>query len=259
MNKKILKVILILIALLLIVYVAIFSVQSFLIKKSLFEYFNSYSIEKLVERDVIRCSYNILNTKVAYIELENNEYIGDDFGIYFYYLEDIFGIKSNNWNKTGIGATVPKNATFNELIKMAKEDCLQFQKAKGDPNDETINWRYVEADTQEEIEADAVYMIISSFDDYSDIVKEIFIEKYGDPRIMERDEILEIYNIVMKGEYDDEIMEQLRIEEEEYQKKVESGEIHVETTEEHMRRSGFTEDEIKQIFKENNKEYVGPN
>ncbi len=46
------------------------------------------------------------------------------------------------WESEYTGGTDVENTTFPELVEMVKEDCSQFQKAKGSASDETINWSY---------------------------------------------------------------------------------------------------------------------
>lgn len=64
----------------------------------------------------------------------------------FYGSSKLFYQDEQSWldNRTG-GATV-KNATYEQILSMVKEDCSQFQQPKGDPKNESINWRYVKAE-----------------------------------------------------------------------------------------------------------------
>ena len=168
-----------------ILYILIFSIQSLLLKNSLLNYVNSYDTSTVVSQKIVRCSYNILNTDVAYVELENDEYIGDDYGIYFYFLENIFNIKNNDWTKNYIGATDPKNTTFPELVEMVKEDCGQFQGGFVNEDSDGIHWSHTRAETNDE---KANY--IRNYGYFPIGLHKDFIAIYGDMDEMSDDEVI---------------------------------------------------------------------
>ena len=133
--KKIFVMIALLIAGLTTIYFTIFLIQNISLVKS-------YSIENDVELNTedtkfIRCNYNILKPEFAYTFP-----FSDKIHVSLLRSEKLFSQTGQEWDNNEIGGTTIENTTFDELVKMVKEDCSQFQKAKGSASDETINWSY---------------------------------------------------------------------------------------------------------------------
>jgi len=237
----------------------LFSIQNYLAKKSLVKYIFSYNTDNLLNYATVRCNLNIFKPEFAFIDKENNKYTGKtNLSIDFHYVEDIFNIKGNDWTRYYLGSTDIKNTTFSELVKMVKEDCKQFKKSVGGFHDKTINWSYSKPSTKKEVNKEIIQNIKIEFQDYPDKVRDLFIKKYGNIESMSDAEILEVNKKIKDEGLDGEIQEQLKIAEDEFQRKVKSGEIHVETNEEALREAGLTEEEIKEVLKDLNEEYVGP-
>gem|GEM_PF-6638314 len=53
-----------------------------------------------------------------------------------------------------MGGTTIKNTTYEEVLEMVKNDCSQFQEAKGKYDDIDINWSYAKYDRELEEERD---------------------------------------------------------------------------------------------------------
>ena len=101
---------------------------------------NEYFKNTVQEYLVLSCGFKLDSINYAFVyeeNFENRKY----YGIEHYALEKS-SIFSQNLTIKFLGATTIKNTTFPELVKMVKEDCSQFQQAKGDPADKTINWSY---------------------------------------------------------------------------------------------------------------------
>lgn len=256
MIKKILKYSLAITLFSIVIYLPIFQLQNYLISKTIEKNFlnsgvtsNDYRLYK-----TIRCNNNFLKPKVAFV---NDLFYNERSPEYNIYMFDIINSFSSKIEEIRTGATTIKNTNFDELVTMVERDCFQFQKAKGNPNDDTINWSYGEAEAQEERDLSNIDIMLTSFDYYSDSTKEIFIKVYGDMRNMNGYEILEIYNKILNKGLDSQISEQINIEEEAYKKKIESGDIKINTTEETLRGAGLTEEDIKIALESINEEYVG--
>ena len=115
--------------------------------KKLNNLFLGADIEKgdLTKIQSVRCNWNIFKPEYAVVhDLFNN--ITREYNIYFFNQKNIFSFEIER-----IGTTTVKNTTFEELLKMVKEDCYQFQKSKGTPKDKTINWGYLKYDKRYEV------------------------------------------------------------------------------------------------------------
>ena len=149
--KKNIKIGLLSILGLIVIYFGTFYMQNYLLKKNLYKnYIFQYNTEDLVKYDFERCNLNIFYPEISFIELEKSEYIGDDFGVYFYKPKNFFFQTTKEWENSYIGGATIKNTTFPELLKMVKEDCEQFQKPRGHANDKIINWRWSSYNKEEE-------------------------------------------------------------------------------------------------------------
>ena len=140
MLKRVLKITLIVFSLLLLIYIVIFQLQNYFINQGTENSFLNSGVEDgdFNNYKTIRCNLNILEPKVIFISdlfYENDSALS----IFFYNIENSF---SKKVEEIRTGGTAIRNTTFPELVKMAKEDCSQFQQSKGDFNEETINWSY---------------------------------------------------------------------------------------------------------------------
>ena len=102
------------------------------------EYFNN----KVQQYSVVSCEFGLKDVQHTFVYEEvfkERKY----YGIEHYNIkrETIF---SQTLNAEYIGRTDIKNTNFSELIDMAEDNCTQFQKSKGDSDDNTINWSYSE-------------------------------------------------------------------------------------------------------------------
>ena len=68
---------------------------------------------------------------------------------------------------------------------------------------------------------------------------------------------LELYNKIQEEGLHPDIEAQLKIEEDERQRKIESGEIVLETFESALRKKGMSEEEIKAALEYTDEEYIG--
>ena len=104
------------------------------------------------------------------------------------------------------GGTTIKNATFDELVAMVKDDCEQFKEARGDFRDTTINWSYGKYEpepekTPEEIEREDLEKKLQEIEDINYVLEEIYtdekrnnvIEKYGDWKELSDKELVKWY------------------------------------------------------------------
>jgi len=136
---------------------------SFIIIISLIGIYQIYSIKKIkdviinyetrsgdkelrssIKENILQiCNLNIYKPKVAFVyhDIGNKNYKNNSLEIGFYDVSRNNPF-STNWQTEYTGGTTIQNTTFPELVKMVKEDCSQFQKAKGDFHDKTINWSY---------------------------------------------------------------------------------------------------------------------
>lgn len=147
MIKKTLKAVVLLIFGAIIIYFLSFFLQNQIIKKSL-EKFNGQPLDQ--SNILIRCNSKFLEPEFAYIF-----FTGDEGHVSFDSLNKVIW-KAEDWDNSYTGGTTIYKTTFDELIKMVKEDCSQFQESKGDwRKDETINWSYSPYTPPEEPEESA--------------------------------------------------------------------------------------------------------
>jgi len=120
-------------------------------------YGQSEKVQKAFKNyNIVECRFDLLNPEYAFVSYQHYVYPERNvdnklWRIDFYNLDRDNKI-TTNWNIERTGGTTIKNTTFEELVKMAKEDCSQFQKAKGDFRDETINWSYSKYNPEHVIE-----------------------------------------------------------------------------------------------------------
>ena len=164
------------------------------------------------EYEIIQCKFDLLNPEYVFVSHRDYSYRNEDRELWktTFYKAIRNNIFSANWQTSYTGGTTIKNTTFPELVKMVKEDCSQFQKPKGDRTDESINWSYSAAPSQEDKDKEAINILRRKYNHYSDTLKESFIEKYGNIYEMSDDELLKI---AKKVENDQE----LEIQEEAYE------------------------------------------
>ena len=118
---------------------------------------NELGLDKYKNYEIVRCSLGLYN--LDYVFVGDGRSIDEDdsnLEVTFYNLnrKSIF---SSKWESDLVGNSIIKNTTFPQLLSMVKDDCYQFQKSKGDRNDEVINWSYgkykpKKPKTKEEIE-----------------------------------------------------------------------------------------------------------
>jgi hypothetical protein len=121
MSKKIITVLAILMGALATAYFIFPFIQNFALKKS-FEIHNEAKIGDNNDA-FLRCNRDLFDPIFAYpFTLENESHIG------FYRPGKLFWASTNDWGASYTGGTTVKNTTFEKLVKMAKEDCSQFQK-----------------------------------------------------------------------------------------------------------------------------------
>jgi hypothetical protein len=101
-------------------YFAIIFLQSVFLTRS-------YSIENRVELNnentkFIRCNRSILNPEFAYTFP-----FSDTIHISFFTTAKWLSLTEEEWDNSRTGGTTVKNTTFDELVKMVKEDCDQFK------------------------------------------------------------------------------------------------------------------------------------
>jgi hypothetical protein len=159
---------------------------------------------RVQQYDIIRCKFGF--TKMVYAFVYENKYKDMlDHHIYF------FDINKNNLFSTTInseytGGTTIENTTFDELVKMTEKDCFQFQHAKGDYRDETINWSYSLARTQEKNNEDTINNLLDDYFSYTDEAREVYREIYGNPNDMTDEKKLELYNKIKQEGVDERIV-----------------------------------------------------
>jgi len=105
-------------------------------------YSQSEKIQKIIKNyDIVQCRHSIFKPKYSIVA---HKYYSEDRQTYdvAFYSPIRHNILSSSWQIDYTGGTTVKNTTFDELVAMVKDDCNQFQEAKGDPSDEVINWSY---------------------------------------------------------------------------------------------------------------------
>ena len=130
-----------------IIIVGLYIYLPFLLKKNVKVVVDESEIEthddfkdRVQKYDIIKCSFAINNLEHSFVyEEKYNERVSYHIHFYLVSRNNIF---SQKLKAKYTGGTNIENTTFSELVKMVKEDCSQFQKAKGDYYDETINWSY---------------------------------------------------------------------------------------------------------------------
>ncbi len=145
--KKYIKIGIILLVSILIIYFGIYQVQNILAKKT----FEDYNKEKLGEKTksyLIRCNWNIFEPEFAYTFYWNNQ------GEVSFENPNIFLLFNKNvWENSYVGGTTVQNTTFEELLKMVKDDCYQFQEHGSIGTGENVPiWTYTKVESKEEIE-----------------------------------------------------------------------------------------------------------
>jgi len=251
--RKVIKVFISIIIMLLFFYSIFFILQNHEIKNAL-EKYNEAELND--EHALIRCNYNIMEPEFAYVFFAMNQ-----GHISFDQINKIFW-KAKDWKTSSTGGTTIKNTTFPELVEMVKDDCSQFQGGHGDFYGEDLAWSYSPAPTQKELDRRHILSLRSEYKYYSPEVIEIFNSIYN----VEREDILLDDNGALKisnkieedGGLHPDVQAQLKLEEDEYQRKVESGEIVIPTTEEVLRRKGSSEDIIKIAVEAKGETYIGP-
>lgn len=138
--KKINKLMVIFILILLVVLTALYGASQYNTKKSLNDYWYGDENKAINASEILRCSFSLFKPDVVFVSDHVLLDDIDEMKVYFYKIMNIFSKEDDN--REFIGVTTIENTTFPELVKMVKEDCSQFQKAKGDPSDKTINWSY---------------------------------------------------------------------------------------------------------------------
>lgn len=94
------------------------------IEKKITDYWFPPKGKTINNYEVIRCDYNFLRPTVVFI---SDQIILDKYpelAIYFSTMENTFFQIKESY----LGVSTVKNTTFEELAKMVKEDCSQFQK-----------------------------------------------------------------------------------------------------------------------------------
>lgn len=230
------------------------------IKTSLNKYWYNDENKTINYSEILRCNYDLIRPEVAFV---SDHILLEDFEelkVYFYKMENIFSKKENN--RSFIGTTTIKNTTFPELVVMVKDDCEQFQKGKGDYWGEDIAWSHTPAPTQEELDERHIDSMRSDFIDLSEESREIFYRIYEvihKDMIVGDEKTLEIYNKIEEdGGLHVDVQTQIQLEEDEYQRKVESGEIVEKTKVERMREANIDEEIIKLYVEQNGGVYVAP-
>ena len=136
MFKKVLKYLLISFLSVFGIYIILFQIQTYFVTKTIEGNFLNSGVtdEDYTTYQTIRCDLNIFQPKIAFV----NDIFFDvlpEFSIYFFDVNNGFKVARS-------GGTTIENTTFDELVEMVKKDCSQFQQAKGDPSDKTINSSY---------------------------------------------------------------------------------------------------------------------
>ena len=143
--KKILKIISIVILLFIIIYFGIYFIQNKTLTNSFVKETNTILDN---ETKFIRCNWNIFEPEFAFV------FDGglNDAHMSFRKSKKMFYQDKLNWRKNKIGGTTISNTTFDNLLKMVKEDCYQFQKDSKDLKNppKEISWGYREYDRKAE-------------------------------------------------------------------------------------------------------------
>ena len=137
-NKKVISLMILIISLI-VIYFGIYFYQNYSLKSSFSKETNTLFNS---ESKMIRCNLNIFEPEFAYVFGTDN-----DGHIAFNKTKKIFSQNYEQWQNSYIGGTTVKNTTFNNLLKMVKKDCSQFQK---DKKEEEITWGYREYDRKAE-------------------------------------------------------------------------------------------------------------
>lgn len=202
--KKNNKIILVIIIFTLIILSFSYYLINLNIEKSLISYWTMDNPNYIFyEYKVIRCNNKIIYPEVAFVAESQFKEYPNDFNIHFYNIIKPFD--KTEENRKYIGSTTIKNTTFPELVKMVKEDCSQFQKAKGDSDDETINWSYSPAPTQEKLDELDAGSFWDMFDGYLPEAQAVFKEVYGNPYKMENAELAKLYKKIEKEGMDEKV------------------------------------------------------
>ena len=138
MKKKI-TILIISITSLVIIYFTIFIIQNNFLKKSFEKNYISLSGQHILNSELERCNYNIFNPEIVKITeyKESNE---KDMS--FYKPKNLFSQTKEEWRNSRTGGTTIENTTFNNLLKMVKEDCYQFQDGSEELEKTNIVWTY---------------------------------------------------------------------------------------------------------------------
>jgi len=195
MMKKILKNLIIVLFLIPLIYLGIFFIQSYTMKKSFIKFYGLKNIKETEKPyNFQRCNFNIFDSEFAYLTGKNRALIS------FYKPKHLFSQSKEEWKNSRTGGTTIKNTTFDELVKMAKEDCSQFQEDFDAEDPKTqIDWGYREVEppkTEKELEMEKkeeYYGTIKGmnyqFDNlFTDLQKTKFTEFYGDIHSMTNEE-----------------------------------------------------------------------
>lgn len=255
------KLIIIMSTLLIVLSIATYSILSSLaIKKYISKDMKINFPDKFIAYQVVRCDFGISNIEYAFIG-EYKDRI-DNLKTFFYEMKRKSLFTVNDWSDNYIGGTTIKNTTFPQLVAMVKEDCSQFQKGKGDYWGEDIAWSHTPAPTKEELDERHVDSMRSDFVDLSEESREIFYRVYGvthKDMTTNDEKTLEIYNKIEKDEgLHSDVQAQIQLEEDGYQRKVESGEIVIKSKPEQMRDAGIDEEIIQLYVEQTGGVYIAP-
>ena len=153
MKKKIILIISIVISLL--VTVVIYQALSLNDTKQIIHDSNTKGKTQIVHDsiknyEITTCNLNIFKPEIAYVSYSKRVDSGRErYHVSFYNFQKeniIFG----KWNFEYTGGTTVKNTTFNNLLKMVKEDCYQFQKSGSiGIKQDSIQWIYSKVESKE--------------------------------------------------------------------------------------------------------------
>lgn len=139
-----------------IVYIGVYLIQNALLRQSYESNYTSLTASYIVSSVLQRCDMNIFHPK--FLRITHYKDI-DEKDISFYKISNLFSQTEKQWQASYTGGSSVRNATFDELLTLVKQDCSQFQDDFENPDPEGINWGYRAAPTEEEIAYEKIRFI----------------------------------------------------------------------------------------------------
>jgi hypothetical protein len=187
MLKRTLKILVLLILALPFIYISVYYIQNLTLKESFVTYNEGQGSDSF-----IRCNSNIFEPEFVDIY-----FTGDEGNLSFKKTKMLFQ-SDEQWRNSRIGGTTVTNTTFEELVKMVKKDCSQFQYGYANPDPEGPRWTYTGASSDDEVEAQEpteeerrLKEVLLGIKHLTEAEKNKMIEHYGPIERLTAEELIE--------------------------------------------------------------------